>query len=251
MGENFLKLNPSKTEVLVLTNRVDKSTNPEVLCLDPDEEDFGVAESARNLGIGFDSQLSMSEHISRTVRACWAQLSNLWRIGNRLNRQTKIQLVHTLIHSRLDYGNALLKQATKKDINRLQKVQNSAVRFINNHRRRRGVTKLRKALHFLPVSFRIDFKILLLTYKCINGLAPPYLKDLIVTKKPTGQNLRCDSDPTLLERNFSSKYLRTSAAFSISAPKLWNELPRNIREATSVEVFKTRLKTHLFKLAYE
>ena len=251
MGENFLKLNPSKTEVLVLTNKADKSPTPEDLCLDPDEENFKVAETARNLGIWFDSQLSMSEHISRTVRACWAQLSNLWRIGNRLNRQTKIQLVHTLIHSRLDYGNALLKQATKKDINRLQKVQNSAVRFVNNHRKRRGVTKLRKDLHFLPVSFRIDFKILLLTYKCVNGLAPQYLKDLIVPRKQKRCSLRCDSDPTLLERNFSTRYRQTSAAFSVSAPKLWNDLPRSVREATTVETFKTRLKTHMFKLAYE
>ena len=179
------------------------------------------------------------------------KLSNLWRIGNRLNRQTKIQLVHTLIHSRLDYGNALLKQASKKDINRLQKVQNSAVRFINNHRRRRGVTKLRRELHFLPVDARIDFKLLLLTYKCINGLAPLYLQDLITPRTQTGRNLRNDNDLTLLERSFSSKYRQTSAAFSISAPKLWNGLPRGIRESSTVEMFKTRLKTHLFRLAYE
>ena len=251
MGENFLKLNPSKTEVLVLTNKADKSPIPETLSLDPDEEDFKVAETARNLGIWFDSKLSMSEHISRTVRACWAQLSNLWRIGSRLTRQTKIQLVHTLIHSRLDYGNALLKQATKEDINRLQKVQNSAVRFINNHKRRRGVTKLRRELHFLPVNARIDFKILLLTYKCINGLAPPYLRDLITPRKQTGHNLRKDNDPTLLEKTFSSKYRHTRAAFSLNAPKLWNGLPRGIRESSTVEMFKTRLKTHLFRLAYE
>ena len=251
MGENFLKLNPSKTEVLVLTNKADKSPIPETLSLDPDEEDFKVAETARNLGIWFDSKLSMSEHISRTVRACWAQLSNLWRIGSRLTRQTKIQLVHTLIHSRLDYGNALLKQATKEDINRLQKVQNSAVRFINNHKRRRGVTKLRRELHFLPVNARIDFKILLLTYKCINGLAPSYLRDLITPRKQTGHNLRKDNDPTLLEKTFSSKYRHTRAAFSLNAPKLWNGLPRGIRESSTVEMFKTRLKTHLFRLAYE
>ena len=86
---------------------------------------------------------------------------------------------------------------------------------------------------------------------CINGLAPPYLQDLITARKQTGRNLRNDNDLTLLEKNFSSKYRQTSAAFSINAPKLWNGLPRNIRESSTVEMFKTRLKTHLFRLAYE
>ena len=205
----------------------------------------------RNLGIWFDSQMSMSEHISRTIRGCWAQLSNLWRIGSRLNRKMKIQLVHSLIHSRLDYGNALLKGASKKDLNRLQKVQNSAVRFINNHKRRRGVTAMRQALHFLPVPYRIDFKILLLTYKCINGVAPPYLQELIQPRVAGGKKLRKDGDKTLLSRNFSTKYRSTEAAFSVCAPRLWNTLPRDLREASSVESFKIGLKTHLFRLAYE
>eukprot|EP00116_Pleurobrachia_bachei_P011568 sb/3471830/ len=97
----------------------------------------------------------------------------------------------------------------------LRKVQNSAVRFINNHRRRLGVTKLRRELHFLPVDARIDFKILLLTYKCINGLAPLYLQDLITPRTQTGRNLRNDNDLTLLVRSFSFNYRQTSAAFSI------------------------------------
>ena len=251
MSVNYLKLNPDKTEVLILNNRADKTPNLHTFQLDPSNEPFGVSSVVRNLGIWFDSQMSMSEHISRTIRGCWAQLSNLWRIGSRLNRKMKIQLVHSLIHSRLDYGNALLKGASKKDLNRLQKVQNSAVRFINNHKRRRGVTAMRQALHFLPVPYRIDFKILLLTYKCINGVAPPYLQELIQPRVAGGKKLRKDGDKTLLSRNFSTKYRSTEAAFSVCAPRLWNTLPRDLREASSVESFKIGLKTHLFRLAYE
>ena len=67
-----------------------------------------------------------------------------------------------------------------KDLGRLQKVQNSAVRFIFGRGKRAHTTQLLKKVHFLPVKYRIDFKIALLTYKCLNNLAPEYLKELVL-----------------------------------------------------------------------
>ena len=102
-------------------------------------------------------------------------------------------------------------------------------------------------LHWLPVSLRIDYKILLLTFKCIYGLAPTYLSDLISIKSNSFYNLR--STGKLLSDYPKGKTLTTLGArsFSAAAPKLWNELPLELRQATSLDSFKSQLKTYLFK----
>ena len=192
----------------------------------------------------------MSAHVSKIIQACHYQLINLWRIRRRLTKELRIQLVHMLIHSRLDYGNALLFGIKKEDIKRLQKIQNSAVRFVFCSKGRRGVTRMRKDLHFLPVEMRIKFKIGLLTYKCLHGLAPPYLSEMLSFRKQKVKAMRADCDHTLLERPFNTKYHSTESAFSICAPKLWNGLPREIREAETPSSFKKMLKTHLFGLSF-
>jgi len=102
-------------------------------------------------------------------------------------------------------------------------------------------------LHWLPVSVRIDYKILILTFKCIFGQAPTYLSDLISIKSNSLYNLR--STGKLLLDNPKGKMLTTLKArsFSAAAPKLWNDPPVELRQVTSLDSFKSRLKTYLFK----
>ena len=250
MQQNHLKLNASKTEVLVLNNKCDRTPKPVAITLDPNEQGVEPCTSARNLGIWFDATSSMSVHVSKIIQACHFQLTNLWRIRKRLTKELRVQLVHALIHSRLDYGNALLFGLNKHDLHRLQKIQNSAVRFVYGAKGRRGVTKMRKELHFLPVEMRITFKICFLVYKCLRGMAPSYLSDQLTFRKQKSKQVRLDADRTLLERTYNTKYKSTDRAFSICAPKLWNALPREVRETETPAVFKTSLKTHLFGIAY-
>eukprot|EP00116_Pleurobrachia_bachei_P012476 sb/3472738/ len=139
----------------------------------------------------------------------------------------------------------------QSDISRLQKVQNSATRFIFGRRQRRGVTKLRKQLHFLPVSARIEFKICLMVFKCLNNLAPSYLQDIINRRQPKIKSLRHDNDETLLERDFSTTYKTSQRAFQVSGPRLWNSLPASIRNCSDEGIFKSRLKTYLFDKSYD
>ena len=250
MKDNHLKLNAGKTEVLILNNKSDKIPNPAAIALDPDECAVEPSTSVRNLGIWFDSTSSMSAHVSKVIQSCYYQLTNLWRIRKRLTKELRVQLVHSLIHSRLDYGNAHLYGLKQRDLQRLQKVQNCATRFVFGSRGRSGVSKLRKQLHFLPIEQRIVFKICLLAFKCLRGLAPPYLAEQISFRKLKPRQLRLDADRTLLEKPFKTKYRSTESAFSVCAPKLWNSLPREIRETENLELFKTSLKTHLFGIAY-
>ena len=79
-------------------------------------------------------------------------------------------------------------------LQKLQRVQNTAARLICNISRFDHITPVLVDLHWLPVKFRIDFKILLITYKAIHGLAPEYILDLISVRHPSHYNLRSNDE---------------------------------------------------------
>ena len=133
-------------------------------------------------------------------------------------------------------------------VSRLQLVQNTTARILTKTRKSEHITPVLASLHWLPVQYRIDFKILLLTYKALNGLAPSYLQELLTPYLPN-RTLR-SQDAGLLVIPRVNKSNTGGRAFSCRAPKLWNALPSFVREAGTVTVFKSRLKTHFYKMAF-
>ena len=129
----------------------------------------------KSLGVRLDSRLNLSNFISATIASCNISLRNLWRMAHKLTFKLKIQLVHAMILSRLDYCNSILYGISVENLQRLQKVQNSAVRFIFSKGKRSHASNLLKEVHFLPIRFRILYKINMLVYKCLNNIAPSYL----------------------------------------------------------------------------
>ena len=133
MRDNFLQLNPDKTEVLLL------STKPGLqIC---DLQSLTVAGSAvspsnnvNNLGVVFDSTLKMEDHINATCRTAFYHLRNIARIRPYLTQSIAEKVVHAFVSSRLDYCNSLLYGAPAKLINRLQRVQNMAARLVANNK---------------------------------------------------------------------------------------------------------------------
>ena len=203
---------------------------------------------AKDLGVIFDSCLTMNEHISAICRSAYMHLHNIGRVRNCLDKKTAETLVHALITSRLDYCNSVLFGVSEKLIHRLQIVQNSAARIVTKSRKRTHITPILKELHWLPVTYRIQYKALLTIFKILHGTAPKYLSELIAHYKPT-RSLR-STNQFLLQ--VPSTRLKTfgDRAFSVYGPKLWNSLPMHVKQADSLEHFKTALKTYLFKECY-
>ena len=105
-----------------------------------------------------------------------------------------------------------------------------------------------KELHWLPIKSRIEYKICLLTFKALNGLAPPYISDLISKYEPR-RPLRSAGRGLL--KPMVPKLKRTGGrSFTVAAPGMWNLLPQPLRLATDLESFKKDLKTYLFCKAY-
>ena len=127
-------------------------------------------------------------------------------------------------------------------------VQNSAARLVKRVKRTDYITPHLLELHWLPVFHRVKFKLLLLTYKDLNGLAPVYISDLLSYYQPS-RALR-SADLSLLDVPATRPITCGDRAFSVAAPKVWNGLPQYLRKSTSLTSFKSQLKTFLFKDAF-
>ena len=152
-------------------------------------------------------------------------------------------LVQALVVSSLDYCNALYYGIHPSMLNQLQVIQNRACRTILGLKKMTNVHEHLKNLHWLKTEQRIEFKILLLVYKSLNGLAPTYLSELL-----SYNNISGSRTPTL--QTPIPNTARAGRAFYYSAPRLWNCLPCDIKQFASITVFKNKLKTYLFHKSY-
>ena len=124
-------------------------------------------------------------------------------------------------------------------IKRLQRVQNTAARVIARIRKYDHISQTLLELHWLPVEYRIKFKLLLIVFKCIHELAPEYLSKTITRYSPPVKLRSSEAFPLNLPLSNSVSF--GDRAFSIAGPVLWNHLPRKIRQAPSVNCFKKLL----------
>ena len=159
-------------------------------------------------------------------------------------------LVHALVISRVDYGNALLYGITDRLLHRLEMIQHSAARIIMCIKRhdRQSITAVLKQLHWLPVKWRIHYKIVVLVFRALHGLAPAYVTTLITSYEPRRALRSAGTALLCVPRHNLERHGRRS--FSCAGPALWNSLPETMRLADSLNTFKSQLKTHYFKLAY-
>ena len=178
------------------------------------------------------------------------RLHNIRRIRKYLDRDSTEKLIHTFITSRLDYCNALLCGLPSNAIAKLQRVQNAAVRVLLRVPRYCHISPLLRDLHWLPVEFRINYKIIILTFKIIHGTAPKYLSELISFKSNSHYGLRSNNQLLLSPPKVKTLATLGDRAFVAAAPKLWNSLAPSLRDISNYELFKQELKTFLFRQAF-
>ena len=247
MITNKLKINDEKTEFLIISSP--RSSVQLDLNVTIGQSVISPSNSCRNLGVMFDRHVKMNVQISSMCRSIHFHLRNIGSIRSVLTDDALAQLVHALVTSRLDYCNALLYGLPDTQLGRLQRMQNIACRIVSRQPKTRHVSPLMKKLHWLPVDQRIIYKILLLTYKALNDLAPEYLRELVIPYCPV-RNLR---SADLLELEVPKTRLKTNGdrSFKAAAAKEWNKLSLPIKMSPSLPTFKASIKTYLFKSAYK
>ena len=144
--------------------------------------------------------------------------------------------------------NSLLDGLPANQIKKLQRVQNAAARIVSKCGFELDIMPILKSLHWLPVAFRVKYKILTITWKCLHDKAPEYLTQVLIPLK-RDRTLRSNDQLLLVIPKTNMKTLG-DRSFAASAPSLWNAMPLKLRQATSINIFKKDLKTYLFEQAF-
>ena len=191
----------------------------------------------------------MKTQVKNTVRASYHHLRNINHIRKCLDENACTNVINATVTSRQDYHNGLLAGAHRCVLQPLQKLQNHAARVLTRTPRRDHITPVLKELHWLPVKERADFKLLVTVHRSLHDQrAPAYIKEMFVRYVPT-RPLRSSEDHwTLAVPNSRRHEGRRSC--SNNGPRLWNELPSELREEKRSSVFKRSLKTFLFNKVY-
>ena len=199
--------------------------------------------SVKYLGVTLDSCLTMERHVSSVCRSTFLALRRISSIRSFLSVKSTATLVHASITSRLDYCNSSFSGIPSEQLSRLQHVQNSAACLIMKKRKRDHITPLLQQLHWLPISFRIQFKLAVLAFCFFDNSLPTYLSHSLSLYQPS-QTLRSPSEKLLVVPSTSLQSTATRS-FPSSVPRVWNSLPSYLRNISTLSLLKSRLKTYL------
>ena len=244
MQTNFLKLNLDKTQVTFFGRALDFNLFDINLTLEDVTYLSDQNTSIKTLGIHLDSKLTMQKMTSECVKSCYFNLKKLQSMRHFIDKDIKLALVNSHILSRLDYCNILFSSTNKSQITKLQRVLNASVRFIFNLKKSQSVSAYTQEVHFLPVSFRIMYKSCVTVYKILYDMAPEYLSDMVTFTLPSRPNLRSMNDILKLQLPDQTQGIHYNMI------NTWNCLPFELRHEPDFNVFKKRLKTFYFQLAY-
>uniref|UniRef100_A0A8D2J6W7 Reverse transcriptase domain-containing protein n=1 Tax=Varanus komodoensis TaxID=61221 RepID=A0A8D2J6W7_VARKO len=183
MRANKLKLNPDKTEVLLVG---DSSSWVGDLGLALDGDALPLKESVCSLGVLLNPELSLEAPVTVVARSTFFQLWLIYQLRPYLEEVCLATVPHALVTSRLDFCNALYVGLPLKTVQILQMVQNRAARMLSGTGCYSHITPVLYQLHWLPIEVWAQFKVLVITYKALNGLGPGYLKERLFPYLPPG-----------------------------------------------------------------
>ena len=245
LASRCLLLNEAKTEAILFA-APNHREQPSPLQIDIYGSDVRTSANIHDLGVYLDSTMSMSMHVTRICRTAYGRLRNIARIRSFLPLLSCKMLVHALVTSTLDFGNAALFGITGSLIHRFEMVQRAAARVVLciDRRDHRSMTVALRELHWLPIAQGIEFKVLTLMHGAVHNNTPRYLSDRISTYAPP-RTLRSGTQSLAAVPMINlERYGRR--VFSCVGPSLWNALPLGLRTQQDLDQFRRDFKTHLF-----
>ena len=241
---NSLLINPDKTKLIVFGTHYMLKQIPANFHISLLGKNIFPVSSATDLGVTLDSGLKYGEHTSRLVSSCMASLCQINRAKYIFDEETLVRMINALVFSKLYYCSTIWSNTSKKNIAKLQKVQNFAARIVSGKKKFDHITPSLIQLKWLPVSYMLRFRDTVMAFKCIRGMAPPYLCRMFETRSQI-HNLNTRTNGKLdvpLYRTMTGQ-----RSFSYRAVSIWNSLPELLKDDNlSLQQFKSELKSLLF-----
>ena len=187
----------------------------------------------------------MKEHINFICKTAFLEIWHISTICHYLTDDATKTLVVSLILSHIDYCNSLFAGLPQSLVSKLQTVQNSAARLVVCALPHVHIIPILGHLHWLPVRVWISYKTACFCFNAITSSTPVYLSDPLHLYFPS-RSLRSGADTRLPKTALCKCKTKGGRTFSYFGPSVWNSLQMHIRNATTIDTFRSALKTYLF-----
>ena len=241
-AKNSLLINPEKTKLVVVGSAQLIKKLPHI-SLSLLGKTILPVSFVKDLGVYIDQYLTYDVHITKTASSCMNQLVQISRIKHLLDKKTLLLLINNFVFSKLFYCSSVWGNTSKRNLHKLQLVQNFAARVVLGLRKFDHISQGQRSLRWLDVTEKVLFNDLVLAFKCVNGLAPDYLGKYFVKRSAVhNKNTRgCN--------NFVVPRCRLSMgqrAFYFRGPREWNGLADNNKNTKEIGSFKRTLFKNMF-----
>lgn len=241
INQRKLKLNVSKTKLMIISNQ--KNINRDAIDIRINGAKLDTVNEIKYLGVIIDEKLKFDKNINYVARKMAKKTGVLQRIGRKLNMQQKIDIYKTTIETHLNYCASLLFLSTKTDINRLQVIQNKAMRCILRVRKEYPTKALLNTLEFLNCNQRITMNVIISMYKLVNDLWPQYLcmKITYMSENERKRTLRSKNE---IEKIRATKTSTQNSIF-YKGVEMYNQLPEEFRNEKTIMQFKCKIYEYI------
>ena len=186
------------------------------------------------LGVHIDPQLNWKHHVEHTLKKCNSLLYLLLRIKKFLNIHSRNLFFNAYILPHIDYCCTIWGSCSQNLLDKMLKFQKRAARVILDKPFDAPSEELFQQLSWMKFHARIDYKKAIIIYKSLNEQCPEYLRDKF--KYSQNKGLRSFDNKLLQLPKPKLEFFRKSLTYS--GPKIWNDIPFQIRTADSLNSFK-------------
>ena len=247
-NNNFLKLNTDKTKYIVIGSQHNLKTlsAQELPSLKLNGDILERKNHVKNLGVIFDENMFWTNQINTIVGKAYGRLKQAYKFRNFLSLESRFNLVEIYILSLFNYGDVLVGNMSGRLANKIQRLQNSCMRFVFGLRKYDHISNCYEKNKTLNMENRRKLHSLVLMHKISIGLAPEYLSEKLVRHSDLHEyNTRGRENIAVQRVNTSVR----SNTFFISISKLYNDILPIIKEnrqnEMSIPLFKQKCKTYL------
>ena len=178
--------------------------------------------SVRDLGVYIDADTAIKSHVTATIKVCFAARRQIHSVLHSLPQDASLTLISVLMVNKVDYCNSVLASISGRLVDSLQSILNAAVRLVFSVKKSEPILPQLREIHWLRVPERIQFRLCVVLYRCLQGTAPPYLAESLhrTTEVTVSCHLRSADTSSLLVPS-TRRATNGDCTISVAAPRLW------------------------------